>query len=198
MIAVRSGLARLAVWSGMCCMVVPLVSGQTGAGAPATGSIEGRVVLVGTNQPVPEVDIFVFADPPVAPVKTDASGRFRFERLAAGRYGLMLSPMSGYRAREMPVTVREDQKVTSVEIKAYAGAVISGRVRDAKDRPVAGLLVSALRLDGGGARFPPDRGMAAPTNDAGEYKLTGLNPGRYALFVETKRPAVFSEGVERR
>jgi hypothetical protein len=102
----------------------------------------------------------------------------------------MLSPVSGYRARGTVIVLRENQKVTGIEIKAYPGAVISGRVRDAKGRPVAGLVVSPLRLHGGGPRFPPDRRTAASTNDLGEYKLTGFDPGRYALLVETRRSAV--------
>jgi hypothetical protein len=198
MVRVPHSLRRLTVRIGACLAVLSLVaSGQIGTGAtaagaqPTGGSIEGRVVLSGTKQPLAGVDIHVYAGPTqVPPLKTDRSGRFRFERLQSGHYGLMLSPMSGYRAGAMQVVLRENQKVTGIEVKAYGGAAISGRVRDAKDRPVAGLVVSALRLHGGGPRFPPDRGMATSTNDLGDYKLTGLNPGRYALLVETRRSAV--------
>jgi hypothetical protein len=162
------------------------------AGVQAVGgSIEGHVVLTSTNQPLAGVDIIVYAGPTqVPPLKTEPNGRFLFERLAPGGYALMLSPMSGYRADEMRIVLLANQKVTSIELKAHAVAAISGRVRDARDRPAAGLVVSALRLHGGDPRFPPDRVMAAPTNDLGEYKLTGLDPGRYALLVETKRSAV--------
>jgi hypothetical protein len=177
-------------------MVLSLqASGQTGTGAPAAGvqadggGIEGRVVLAATNQPLADIDIFV-VNAKVAPLKTDQDGRFLFGRLAAGRYVLTLSPMSAYRARDMVVVLSENQKATGIEIKAHAGASIGGRVRDAKGRPVAGKGVSPLLLHGDGSRFPPDRRIGAATNDLGEYKLAGLEPGRYVLLVETMRSAV--------
>ncbi len=174
-------------------LLTSLLAGQATAPAAgvqaAGGSIEGRVVLTATNQPLAGVDIHVI-NAQVPPLKTDQSGRFLFEQLKPGGYALMLTPMSGYRSRDTVVVVRENQKVSGIEIKAYPEATISGRVRDAKDRPVAGLAVSALRLHGGSSRFPPDRVMAAPTNDLGEFKLPGLEPGRYTLLVETRRSTV--------
>lgn len=179
-----------------CLLAASVASAQTGTGRPAFGvqpagsSIEGRVVLTGSSQPLAGVDIFPVGSAPVPPIKTDQNGRFAFRRLMPGRYGLLLHPMSGYRSRDTTIVLRENQDVNGIEIVAYPGASIGGRVRDAKGRPVAGLGVSAIRLHGGGGRFPPDRVMAAGTNDLGEYRLSGLNPGRYALLVETRRSSI--------
>jgi len=118
-------LRVLAVLAVVCLIVLALEAlGQTGAGAPAAGvqaaggSIEGRVVLTATNQPLAGTDIRVI-NAQVPPLKTDQNGRFLFERLAAGRYSLMLNPMSGYRNRVEIIALRENQMVTGIEIKAY-------------------------------------------------------------------------------
>jgi hypothetical protein len=154
-----------------------------------TGSIEGRVLL-SSGQPGAGMEIHVYSEAPVPPVKTGSGGTFRFDRLPAGRYGLTLHPMSGYRSRDAGIVLRDGEKVSGIELRALEAASVSGHVRDAKGRPAAGLLVSAIRLHGGGSRHPPDRGMAGPTNDLGEFNLTGLNPGLYTLLVETRRLAV--------
>ncbi len=162
-------------------------AGQPAGGPAASGNsaIEGRVVLKGTSQPLAGITIQFFSSSR-RPVTTDAEGRFAFDGLPAGPHLLVVNPTSGYRG-EVRLVLRESQKLTGVEIKAYPGATISGRVRDAKDRPVPGLRVSALQANSAGRRMPPGRGMAGLTNDMGEYKLSGLSPGRYLLLVETER-----------
>ena len=85
-------LRLLAVLARVCLVALALEAlGQTGTGAPAAsvqaagGSIEGHVVLTATNKPLDGVDISV-ANARVPPLKSDANGRFLFERLAAGRF----------------------------------------------------------------------------------------------------------------
>jgi hypothetical protein len=180
---------------GICAVACALGCwGQTAAGSvppvgeKSGGAIEGRVVQRSTGQPLAGVDIFVM-NFPVPPVKTGTDGSFLFQGLKPGRYGVVLSPASNFRAREAVVDVRENQKVTGITIHAFSGAVIAGQVLDTKRRPIAGLGVSALRLTGGGPRFPPDRGMTGigVTNDLGEYRISGLTPGSYAILVESAR-----------
>jgi hypothetical protein len=148
-------------------------------------------VQKGTNQPVAGIDVAV-VNAPVRPVRTDAEGRFRFEGLAPGRYGLSVSPVSGYRAKDSVIVIRGNEAVTGIEIIALAEARMSGTVRDPTGRPAAGLRVSALRLHGSGTRFPPDRpplGVSV-TDQAGNYKLAGLAPGVYTVLVEVERSEV--------
>lgn len=174
---------------GLCVVLAAQTVSDVTGGGPTSGrgSIEGRVLLTGSDQPVAGAEIYI-VNARIPPARTDAHGRFIFERLPTGRYGLVLSPTSGYRARETLIAVGQDQKITEVRLVAYLGATISGRVLDHRDRPLAGLLVSALRHSSSGPRFPPDRGMTGVgrTDDNGEYKLSGLDPGQYALLVETR------------
>src|SRR5260370_809623 len=62
---------------------------------------------------------------------------------------------------------------------------ITGRVTDAQARVVAGATVTATNKGTGAAR-------TATTNDAGEYTITQLPPGRYDLSAEAKN---FSKSV---
>lgn len=156
-----------------------------------TSAIEGRVVLQSTHQPLAGVEVFVLSAFGVPPQRTDESGRFRFDHLSAGRYGLTLSPMSGVRARDTLVVLHGDESATGLEIKAYQAATVAGRVLDRRGRPVAGWMVSALRLHSAGIRSGPEGSFPSMTNDLGEYKVGGLNPGRYTLLVEAKRISIF-------
>jgi len=184
---------QIAICSALLYLPAPA---QTPAGVAPTGTgkvtsaIEGRVVTKGANEPVPGIDIYVMSGTRVPSQKTDENGHFRFERLAPGRYGLTVHPMSGYRTRDTLVVLREGEDATGIEISAYAAASIVGRVRTLKGEPLAGLTVSALRMYSAGSRNAPERGIPAITDDLGEYKLTGLNPGRYAALVETPRLSI--------
>jgi len=171
--------------------------GQTRSGAPSSraqgagGSIQGRVLKSRDKQPLAGIDVFLVGSTQRPPARTGPDGGFLFDRLAAGRYSVMLHPRDGYRVREPIIVLREGQKVADLRILAYTGASISGQVRDKGGRPIVGLVVSAIRLHGAGPRFAPDRGgIPTSTNDLGEYKIQGLNPGRYAILAETRRLTV--------
>jgi protocatechuate 3,4-dioxygenase beta subunit len=195
------GFGRLGVAS---ILAIVLAHGQSGTGAPPTerttaqeqkaeAGIEGRLVRFGTGEPVAGVDIWAMsptATKRISPQKTDAGGRFRFDGLEPGRYGLVLIPSSGYSARDTLVVLKGGQKATGIEMKAYPGATVAGRVKDAAGHPVSGVTVSPIRIHLAGGRWAPQRSLPAFTDAAGEYKITGLKPGRYTLLAELKRSAI--------
>jgi hypothetical protein len=169
-------------------MVGYACSGQTPPAAAPSASIEGRVLQQPAGQPLVGVDILV-NNARVQPVKSGAGGKFRFEKLAPGRYALLLHPASGFRANPVSVELREGESATGITINAFAGASVSGLVLNRQKRPVEGLRVSALRLPGDGSGFLPYRSPTgvALTNDLGEFQMSALDPGRYAILVEPPR-----------
>ena len=180
---------RYALWrSVLVCMAGYACSGQTPPAAAPSASIEGRVLQQPAGQPLVGVDILV-NNARVQPVKSGAGGKFRFEKLAPGRYALLLHPASGFRANPVSVELREGESATGITINAFAGASVSGRVLNRQKRPVEGLRVSALRLPGEGSGFLPYRSPTgvALTNDLGEFQMSALDPGRYAILVEPPR-----------
>jgi len=110
---------------------------------------------------------------------TDAEGKFSLEApegtyaATAERVGFTTTADRQGRAGAQ-VTVRAGDKA-EVKLKLNPNSAISGKVTDADGEPVEGVTVSA---EGG-----PARGMmpSATTDDKGQFRLSGLPPGRYRV-----------------
>ena len=165
----------------------------------ATGSLSGVVVIEGpsaTRQPARRT-IVTLSGPGLQPSRgtiTDDAGRFGFRNLPAGRFTLTAARTSfitsQYGAKRpgrpgTPVAVGGGEQIANLVVRLWPGAVISGVVRDERGDPVEGVAVTAV----------PERARrAAPTwtltnngdqtNERGEYRIFGLEPGRYVVAAE--------------
>jgi hypothetical protein len=121
-------------------------------------------------------------------MRTDGSGRFVFERLPAGKYdlsatkaGLGTANYGANSIRELAdvITLGEGEVHGDIKLRFLRSGTISGTVFDPDGDPVAGVTVTLLRPDRRlGERILTNiNGIG--TNDRGEYKLTGLDPGEY-------------------
>jgi hypothetical protein len=144
-------------------------------------------------------------------VISDDEGRFRFDALPAGQYGLMATKAGYVSARygtsrvpryfnylSLPragVSIRAGENATA-DIRLVPGAVITGVVTDTEGRPEQGVLVSAssYRLIGGDGerRLVPAAGRA--TDDRGAYRIFGLPAGEYVVVAEGP-PGVGQPGI---
>jgi Carboxypeptidase regulatory-like domain len=83
-----------------------------------------------------------------------------------------------------PVAVAAN-RMTTIDIVLNKGAVIAGTVRFDDGAPDSGAMVSVLRKDQSGkwAEFATQEtyGSGAPTDDQGDFRLTGLPAGEYLL-----------------
>ena len=136
----------------------------------------------------------------VRPLFTNSEGRFVFQNVPPGPYRLFAErngyvPFAyGQRSPEGPIAlcgdcgtilqVRADETVKNLTLRMTQGAVVSGRVRDARGEPIAGLTVALLRttFDQNGRRTL-NTARAAYTDDRGEYRIFWIAPGRYYLRV---------------
>jgi len=95
----RCALPRLAPWVGVALLAAAgcdkdepvLRAFQAGNLVEVTG----RVVALPDERPLPEVEVTLSSGVLRSPVRTDAAGRFRFDRVPAGRYAqlrLVLAP----------------------------------------------------------------------------------------------------------
>ena len=115
---------------------------------------------------------------------TNAEGKFRIAGIPAGSYQVTLDRV-GYVAplevTRSPVTLTPDEKKDNLQLKLVPVGAISGRVLDADGQPVDGLQVHAERGE--------QTMRSGVTDDRGQYRIGGLDPGRYRVRAETqKRP----------
>ncbi len=130
-------------WLGLLLSLCPVFA-QDAPAPPTTGTIGGIVRDGRTNAPMPDVRVQL-AGKTTRRTPTDPDGRFLFEDLNPGVYGLQVNPPSGAAllARKT-VSVAAGQTV-DLEILAEASAQLFGRVLDQDGEPVSGMAVS-LRI----------------------------------------------------
>jgi hypothetical protein len=145
---------------------------------PAT--VEGVVINAATKTPVAGALVLLArADGPVigaAVVSTNERGRFTFSNVAPGSYRLRAEHDDYIRSElSPPVAVEAGGGVRNMSITVTPTAVISGLVTDEFGAPARKVYVRAFTT----------RAVAeARTNDLGEYRLFGLEPGAYIISAE--------------
>jgi len=115
-------------------------------------------------------------------------GRFAFTGLPQGQYTLagerrgLLAENYGQRAGRAGIVVAGPERHTeSIVLQLQPSAVISGSVVDDAGEPVAGARVELLRSALTGGRRRLGAATFRQTNDAGEYRFSGLAAGSYYL-----------------
>ncbi len=86
-----------------------------------------------------------------------------------------------------PIELADDQKLENSDIVLPHTALISGHVLDEAGEPLAGatVLTMQLRYFNGRRRLLPVRGNAV-TDDTGQYRLSGLEPGEYYVQASSR------------
>jgi hypothetical protein len=166
---------------------------QFGPQLPATGkgSIEGTVVDSATHEPLKKVQVTLGGPVQNQPTAvTDAGGRFSFRDLPSGSFWInAMKP--GYNVPEaafganpnVQVNLGTDEQKKGIEVSLVPGGSISGRILDEDGVPLRGCSVMAVEPGyEQGRRNLHGAGMGNGTNGKGEYRITGLNPGRYYVF----------------
>jgi hypothetical protein len=162
-----------------------------------TGAIRGRVVAAESGAPLRRARLVLSGAGLKEPMyaSTDAQGRYEFTQLPAGRYTLEASK-SAYVTLQFgqrwafeagkPIELAERVALEKVDITLPRGGVISGTLADDLGDPLALACVMAWRstFDQGKRKLAPV-GQYVETNDLGQYRLFGLQPGTY--FVKTCR-----------
>ncbi|HEY5927162.1 MAG TPA: sigma-70 family RNA polymerase sigma factor, partial [Kofleriaceae bacterium] len=150
-------------------------------------TIVGRVIRDDTREPVAQAYVYVPAGPGGVQrtgwraTFSDASGRFRLDRLAPGRH-LVFARAEGLAdaARGVPVGIEAGQTSAEIEIRLEVGSTIRGRVVDG-DKPIAGARVAVTS-------------RSAYSQDDGSYVLTGVVRGEVkftAMPYDVVKPRTF-------
>ncbi len=110
---------------------------------------------------------------------TDADGTFSISSIAAGSYntsveknGYLPPPHNDNSMAEAVVELTPGQHLTNIQFRMVPPSVISGHVVDRNNDPVENMAVEAHR---------GNIAATAITNDRGEFRIYGLQAGRYLI-----------------
>jgi hypothetical protein len=125
---------------------------------------------------------------------TDKSGYFIMHDVKPGRY-VINAAGAGY-TQQVPGTGQGNTRileltpgktVKGLSFRLVPPGVISGTVYDEDGDPVTQAQVRALRAAGSGAHRQLTESGSAQTNDLGEYRIWGLEPGQYLVVATYQR-----------
>jgi protocatechuate 3,4-dioxygenase beta subunit len=157
----------------------------------ASGTVRGRITSAGSGQPLHRVRVTLNGAVQNAPFAvSDTRGEFEITEVPPGTYTLTAT-RAGYlsiqygqkRPRELGRTIEVPPggTVEHIDIPLPRGSVLAGRITDDAGDPAPGVRVEALeyRYIRGHRVLVPAR--LTTTNDIGEYRLSGLEPGAFRL-----------------
>lgn len=163
-------------------------------------SVAGRVVHKATGDPVPGAKLTLGAlleERTVFTAETDQSGRFEFALVPAGLYRLSVTK-DGFIPRQyrapglmfsgIALRLTLGQAIKDLVIDLVPYSTVSGAVRDQTGRGLAGARVQLLGWRYVNGRHELVAVSGTGTNSNGEYRLGGVQPGRYYLAA-AGRPA---------
>jgi len=164
-------------------------------------TIAGTVLSANTGEPLKKAHVVLHPqsdasnDHPLT-ATTDASGHFSVDKIPAGRYGLTvdhanyLDTQYGQDQPDKPgatLSLAPGQKMTDLLFRLHRAAVIAGRVLDQDGDPVLDVSVTAVAHTTVRGKFKFRQRASEKTNDLGEYRIYGLEPGRYLLLASPPR-----------
>lgn len=190
----HSWLQRLAVTCAVTCAALCEASAQV---RPAR--IEGLVISDLDERPLKRAHVTlrpVDAGLTTIGVETDDKGNFDVRDVAPGRYSLV-AERDGYLASavclkgalRMPpvISITAGQSLGSLTFRLKPWAVITGRIRFEDGEPAVNVRVDAYREYHLKGRHGYSVLKSAATNDRGEYRVHGLQPGSYYVAVAYER-----------
>jgi Carboxypeptidase regulatory-like domain len=180
--------------------------------AEAPGIIEGTVLSGATGQALRRAQVVLKpADSKGSALyqTTDDSGSFTFPKVATGRYVITVQrdgylPLSAGRIGDykMPpiFTVSSGQTISSFVYRMTPSAVVSGKVKFDDAEPAVNVTIQLYRSYYERGRHGYAAAANTHTDDRGEYRVHGLEPGSYyvaALYQAPPRPTGAQQEVRK-
>jgi bla regulator protein BlaR1 len=183
------------------------------AAAPST--LEGIVIDRTTERPIAGVTV-ALPDVPGrrVSVRSDNDGKFVISGIDAGTYRITTNK-EGYTAAQpdgrrnptpdhlggLRYTVNAGQQLKEVVIRLNPEGIVSGRIVDTNADPVEMANVSLVRkVYNNEGKLYDTTYSDAYTNDRGEFRVSGVDPGEYYLRVDNEMfadgPLIYYPGTE--
>jgi hypothetical protein len=165
--------------------------------AKGTGVLRGKVVNT-EGHPLRRVQIRLGGEaiPEGRTASTNSLGKWEIRELPVGRFNLSAT-RAGYLNAQYgqrrygepgrPLDLADAQTLEDLDFTLTHNGVISGHVYDEAGEPLAGATVLPLqiRFFNGRRRLTPTRGNAI-SDDSGQYRIGGLDPGDYYVQVTSR------------
>jgi protocatechuate 3,4-dioxygenase beta subunit len=185
-------------------LVIPLALsaqiGQAGAGQSARPmpppsppqdlcTVEGQVFDASTGQPLRKATISMNGVHSYG-ATTDAAGKFSVSGIEPGQYRVNATHTgflnAQYNARRpdgpgTPLDLARGQKVTGADFRLTPHGVIAGRMLDEDGDPLQNVQIMLLRTTYNRGRKQLQQYNGGNSNDLGEYRISGIQPGKYYL-----------------
>ena len=169
--------------------------------AKGTGAIKGRVVAADSGKPVRRVQM-TLSSPDFSEsrtISTTAQGIFEFKDLPPGRY-TVAATRPGYLRLQYgqrrpgepgrPIQLADAQRVTNADFALPRSGSITGRVTDEVGDPLPDVSIypAQWKYFRGKRRMVPVAGGGPfnRTDETGQYRITGLEPGEYFVLATTR------------
>lgn len=157
--------------------------------------IKGTVTSSLTGYPVQRAEVLLGKDGKfITGTVTDEQGGFDIEvlpgeyQLSASKNGYLGSERRAGGGTRVRLKVAAGQALSDVVIRLAPSCVLSGQVLNDLGEPLEGVEVRAMRHRyQRGAQVFVDTGERVHTNDLGQYRLYGLEPGRYHVCASPPR-----------
>lgn len=158
------------------------VAGWAADNPPGSAGLSGSVVNALTGEPLKKAQVTLddAASERTYAAATDDAGAFTLASLEPGAYELIVQKR-GFVQDGKVVTLKAGQTPSGENIRLVPQGVVTGRIADRAGDPVAGVTIQAIQASSAGGVLRYSIAGSATTNDLGEYRIFGLNPGRYYL-----------------
>jgi hypothetical protein len=141
---------------------------------------------------------------------TNMSGLYEFTDLAPGKYRVEATLPDSYYVNggvsPFAGELRDARGCSEVNFYAAHDGHVSGRLLDARGKPVVGMRITLLATHDLDSPYQSISFLKAVTNGDGAYELTKVPPGRYVAAINAERdlktrqllkPRILHPGVER-
>jgi hypothetical protein len=161
-------------WSTVLLVLAALPGAAQQTGSVPTVALFGRIVNALTHEPVRRASVKIYTSKDQWDEITDGDGRFKFPPLKRAEYGFM-AHRDGFTDRTYKVELSDFDDPKELPVELFPQGVITGKVVDGFGQPLQRAEIQALRAN--------QMAGSEQTNDLGEYRLSGLDPGAYRIRV---------------
>ena len=177
-------------------LAIPLAAQNTPEDPPPA-IVEGSVINIQNSRTIPRatVTLLHLKGTGSKSLRADGSGHFIFKNVEPGIYRLMAERQGFFsddRKREyQPLfEVAAGEHVKNMPVRLMPAAAVSGEILDEYNDPVQDVEIRLMSVQMRLGQMYLRLAAKAMTDDRGEYRISGLHPGKYYVVAEYKSKAL--------